>query len=136
MFGMSVIAQTQDGVKPAAKTKAPVKTEKKAPPTLKAPVGKASAEKPGNVPATPPNGKKINEVKIPDLPNGISDYVKKNIPGGTIVRAGTIEEKGILTYVVMVKDNNGKHAYLFDKSGNFTGKGDHLLPNRGQGPRR
>jgi hypothetical protein len=70
--------------------------------------------------------KKMSELKISDLPKGVSEYCEKNF-GGKPVRAGKIEEKSTVTYVALVDMKGTKHAFLFDKDGKFTGKGDHLF---------
>ncbi len=140
-FTLSLAAQTNDAAKPTVKPKEPVSTQKKAPPKLRVQSGKATAgpattdPRPGPT-TTPAPNKKMAEIKSTELPRGVHDWVAKNVPGGKITRSGKIEENGILTYVAVVTVSNGKHAYLFDKSGNFTGKGDHLFPGKGRGPRR
>lgn len=75
--------------------------------------------------------KKSSELKVSDLPKGVSEYCEKNL-GGKPVRAGKIEEKGSVTYVAMVESKGTKHAFLFDKDGKFTGKGDHLFATKTQ----
>jgi hypothetical protein len=76
--------------------------------------------------------KKMSELKTSQLPKETTKWVTTNIPGGKIARAGKIEEKGVLTYVAVVESSGQKHAYLFDKDGKFSGKGDHLFSGKGQ----
>ena len=75
--------------------------------------------------------KKMTELKVGDLPKGVSEYCEKNL-GGKPARAGKIEENGTVTYVAMVDMKGTKHAFLFDKDGKFTGKGDHLFSTKTQ----
>ena len=70
--------------------------------------------------------KKMSEIKINQLPKGVADFVKQNLPGGTITRAGKIEDKSEVNYVAVVEVKGTKHSYLFDKDGKFKGKGDQL----------
>ena len=78
--------------------------------------------------------KKMTEIKTSQLPKEITKWVTQNLPGGNLTRAGKIEEKGTLSYVAVVESRGQKHAYLFDKDGNFTGKGDNVLNAKSQGP--
>ena len=71
---------------------------------------------------------KTTELKPSQLPKETTKWITENIPGGTITRAGKIEENGVLSYAAVVENKGQKHAYLFDKDGKFTGKGDHLKP--------
>ncbi|MCX6305691.1 MAG: hypothetical protein NT040_12080 [Bacteroidetes bacterium] len=70
--------------------------------------------------------KKMTEIKVSQLPKPVSEYVAKNLGGGAISKAGKIEENGVLSYVAMVDMAGQKRAFLFDKDGKFTGKGDNL----------
>ncbi len=71
--------------------------------------------------------KKMSEIKVSQLPKGVSEWVSKNIPGGSITRAGKIEENGGLSYVAMVDIKGQNRAFVFDKEGKFIGKGDNVL---------
>ena len=71
--------------------------------------------------------KKMTELKTSQLPNGVSEWVTKNVAGGKITRAGKVEENGVLSYVALVDIQGQNRAFLFDKDGKFTGKGDHLF---------
>ncbi len=71
--------------------------------------------------------KKMTEIKVNQLPKGVAEYVAKNFGGNPIARAGKIEEKGVTSYVAMVEMSGQKRAFLFDKDGKFTGKGDDLF---------
>jgi hypothetical protein len=75
--------------------------------------------------------KKMTEVKVDQLPKEATKWITQNLAGGTITRAGKIEEKGVTSYVAVVEVKGQKHAYLFDKDGKFTGKGDNM---KGQVP--
>ena len=70
---------------------------------------------------------KTAEIKPSQLPKGATDYIAKNIPGGSITRAGKIEEKGEVIYGAVVEVKGTKHYYLFDKNGAFKGKGDQMF---------
>ncbi|MCK9218971.1 MAG: hypothetical protein PHF97_12640 [Bacteroidales bacterium] len=76
---------------------------------------------------------KVTEIKPSQLPKGVTDYISQNLPGVKIVRAGTLEDKGVLTYLVSTEIKGRKHAYQFDKDGKFIGKADHLYKARPQG---
>ena len=76
--------------------------------------------------------KKITELKISQLPKETTKFIKTNISGGKITRAGKVEENGITSYVAVVETQGQKHVYLFDKNGKFSGKGDHLAKGKGQ----
>lgn len=76
--------------------------------------------------------RKMSEIKPADLPRETSKWVTTNIPGGSIVRAGKIEEKGTVNFVAVVENKGQKRSYIFDKEGKFVGKGDNLLKNAGQ----
>ncbi|MEI7661810.1 MAG: hypothetical protein WCK34_06425 [Bacteroidota bacterium] len=78
--------------------------------------------------------RKMSEIKSSELPKGVTDFLKQNMPGATITRAGKIEDKSELNYVAVVESKGVKHAYMFDKTGKFKGKGDHLFNNNGQSP--
>ncbi len=78
--------------------------------------------------------KKLTELKPAQLPKEVTKWISQNLSGGTIVRAGKIEEKGVVTYGAVVEARGQKHAYLFDKDGKFTGKGDQLFDGKGQTP--
>lgn len=71
--------------------------------------------------------KKVTELKITQLPKGVTEWVTKNVSGGKITRAGKVEENGVLSYVAMVDMSGQNRAFVFDKDGKFTGKGDNLL---------
>lgn len=66
--------------------------------------------------------KKMTELKPNQLPKETTKWITQNAPGGTVVRAGKIEENGVLTYVAVVENKGQKHAYQFDKDGKFSGK--------------
>jgi hypothetical protein len=70
---------------------------------------------------------KTTELKISQLPKETTKWIANNIPGGNITRAGKIEDKGVISYAAVVETKGQKHAYLFDKDGKFTGKGDHMF---------
>lgn len=76
--------------------------------------------------------RKMSEIKPADLPKETAKWVTANIPGGSIVRAGKIEEKGTVNYVAVVENKGQKRSYIFDKEGKFVGKGDNLLKSAGQ----
>ncbi len=78
--------------------------------------------------------KKIIYLKVNQLPQESQKFISANLPGIPITRAGKIEEKSGLTYVAFVEINGKQHAYLFDKDGKFTGKGDNLVNNKKTAP--
>ncbi len=67
--------------------------------------------------------RKVSEIKPGELPKGVNTWIDSNVPGGTIARAGKIEENGTVTYAVVIESKGRKHSYKFDKDGNFAGKG-------------
>ncbi len=76
--------------------------------------------------------RKMSEIKPAELPKETAKWVTSNIPGGSIVRAGKIEEKGTVSYVAIVENKGQKRSYIFDKEGKFVGKGDNMLKNASQ----
>jgi hypothetical protein len=70
---------------------------------------------------------KVTEIKSSQLPKEATKWITDNISGGTITRAGKVDENGVTSYAAVVEQKGSKHAYLFDKNGKFTGKGDHLF---------
>ena len=66
-------------------------------------------------------------MKIKDLPKEVSTFITKNFAGGTITRAGKIEEKGDVSYLAVIERAGTKHAYQFDKEGKLIGKADNIL---------
>jgi hypothetical protein len=70
--------------------------------------------------------KKTTEIKPGELPKAVSEYVAKNLGGGTIVRAGKIDEKGVISYAAVVETGGQKRAFIFDKDGKFVGKADNI----------
>jgi len=78
--------------------------------------------------------KKMSELKPEQLPKETTKWVTDNVPGGTIVRAGKVEENGVLTYVAVVESKGQKHSYLFDKDGKFNGKAGKPATTKASGP--
>jgi hypothetical protein len=78
--------------------------------------------------------KKMVDLKASQLPQEAQKFITLNLPGIPIIRAGKMEEKSVLTYMAVVEINGKQHAYLFDKDGKFTGKGDSLLNNKNKPP--
>lgn len=78
--------------------------------------------------------KKVSEIKTSELPKAVNTWVKDNLPGSSITRAGKIEEKGVVTYAAMIESKGRKHSYLFDKDGKFIGKGDNAASQPKQTP--
>lgn len=74
----------------------------------------------------------VTEIKTTELPKETAKWVSENIPGGKIVRAGKIDDKGTISYAAVVESSGQKHSYLFDKNGKFTGKGDNLMKGKTQ----
>jgi hypothetical protein len=71
--------------------------------------------------------KKMTEIKTSQLPKAVSEWVSQNIAGGSITKAGKIEENGVLSYVAMVDMKGQNRAFVFDKDGKFIGKADNVL---------
>ncbi len=59
------------------------------------------------------------EIKISQLPKGVTTYVEKNMPGGTIVRAAKGVENGQDLYAAVIEIRGDKRIMIFDKDGNF-----------------
>jgi hypothetical protein len=76
--------------------------------------------------------KKMSEIKIDQLPKGVSTWVGQNAAGSKIIRAAKMEEKGVLSYIAVLDMKGTKHAFQFDKDGKYIGKADNLL--KGQQP--
>jgi len=71
--------------------------------------------------------RKMSELKVNQLPKEVTDFIKKNMPGSTITRAGKIDEKGVISYVTVLERKGTKHAYRFDNEGKLIGKADNIL---------
>jgi YD repeat-containing protein len=71
--------------------------------------------------------KKMTEIKTAQLPKSVTDFISKNFPGGTVTRAGKIEEKSDVSYVAVIENKGTKHAYQFDKDGKLIGKADNMM---------
>jgi len=67
-----------------------------------------------------------SEIRVPELPRGVQDYVTKNMPGGTISRAAKITENGQTVYGAVISYRDGKYSMVFDKDGNFLRKVESL----------
>ncbi len=78
--------------------------------------------------------KKMTEMKPDQLPKEITKWVSQNAQGGTIVRAGKVEENKVLTYVAVVETKGQKHGYQFDKDGKFLGKVQAPAATKNSGP--
>jgi hypothetical protein len=79
--------------------------------------------------------KKMTELKTDQLPKETTKWVTQNAPGGTIVRAGKIEENNVVTYVAVVETKGQKHGYQFDKDGKFLGKFQAPPATKAKGPK-
>jgi hypothetical protein len=69
---------------------------------------------------------KTTEVKTKDLPKATTDWVKTNMPPATIQKSIKLEDKGTVTYNVLVLSAGRKHILVFDKDGKYLQKGDDL----------
>ncbi len=58
-------------------------------------------------------------VKSADLPKKVTDYITQNMKGFTINKAYKMENKGEMSYAVIVMKGTEKHKIHFDKDGNF-----------------
>lgn len=70
---------------------------------------------------------KTTEIKMKDLPKATTDWMKTNLPKATFEKAVKSDDKGTITYGIMVNSSGRKHIYLFDKDGKFLQKGDNLF---------
>ena len=78
--------------------------------------------------------KKMTELKPDQLPKEVTKWVSTNVPGGTIARAGEVEENKVLTYVAVVEAKGQKYGYQFDKDGKFLGKVQAPAATKAPGP--
>ena len=62
------------------------------------------------------------EIKIDQLPKNCATYIEKNFSGTKIIRALTMTDTKVKTYVVVVDDHGKKRRYMFDDKGNFKGE--------------
>jgi hypothetical protein len=60
-----------------------------------------------------------SEIKPTDLPKKVTDYVSQNMKGFTIEKAYKVENKGEVSYAVIVMKGTEKHKMHFDKDGTF-----------------
>ena len=59
------------------------------------------------------------EVKSTDLPKKVTDYVTTTMKGFSIDKAYKVDNKGEISYAVIVMKGTEKHKMHFDKDGNF-----------------
>jgi hypothetical protein len=59
------------------------------------------------------------EMKSADLPKKVTDYITQNMKGFTVDKAYKMENKGEMSYAVIVMKGTDKHKMHFDKDGNF-----------------
>ena len=64
-----------------------------------------------------------SEIKITAMPKNTTDWLKKNMPKSTIVKAGINTDKGVKTYMVLLDYKGNKRMVRFDKNGKYLGKG-------------
>ncbi len=67
--------------------------------------------------------KDYTEIKVSALPKNTTDWIKKNMPQGTIVKAAVGNENNQKIYFAQVEVKGDKRLLRFDKDGNFLGKG-------------
>jgi hypothetical protein len=79
---------------------------------------------------------KTTEIKAKDLPKATSEWVTTNMPKATIEKAVKLEDKGTVTYNILLNTNGSKHILIFDKDGKFLQKGDNLYKNTGSGGKK
>ena len=58
-------------------------------------------------------------MKSADLPKKVTDYITQNMKGFTVDKAYKMENKGEMSYAVIVMKGTDKHKMHFDKDGNF-----------------
>jgi len=106
---VSLNAQTQTKA-PAADKKAPAATEKKAP---------AATEKKAPVAQTKVAAPVKTAIEVAKLPKEILDNIANDHKGFKAIKAESVLDKGVTTYVVTVEGNNTKLNYIYDKDKKF-----------------
>jgi hypothetical protein len=76
---------------------------------------------------------KTTDIKTKDLPKATTEWVTTNMPKATIDKAVKLDDKGTITYNILVLSAGRKHILIFDKDGKFLMKGDNLYKNTGSG---
>lgn len=69
---------------------------------------------------------KTTEIKTKDLPKATTDWIKTNMPPAVIEKSVKLDDKGTITYNVLVTSVGRKHILVFDKDGKYLQKGDDL----------
>jgi hypothetical protein len=59
------------------------------------------------------------ELKPGDLPKRTTDYIAQHMKGFTIDKAYKVENKGVMSYAVIVMKGKEKHKMHFDKDGSY-----------------
>ena len=59
-------------------------------------------------------------LKPADLPKNVSDYVAQMYKDFTIDKAYKVDNKGVMTYLVIIKKGTEIQKLSFDKNGNFS----------------
>ena len=67
-------------------------------------------------------GQTKTELKTADLPKNVTDYITLNMKNSTIDKAFKVDNKGEITYKVVVMNGKEKKVLHFDKNGNFVNK--------------
>ena len=67
-------------------------------------------------------GQTKTELKTADLPKNVTDYITLNMKNSTIDKAFKVDNKGEITYKVVVMNGKEKNVLHFDKNGNFVDK--------------
>lgn len=75
------------------------------------------------------NAQTKTEIKVTDLQKVVSTYITKNYAGYTIDKAFKVDNKGVITYQVDIKNAKGvKSSLIFDKAGKFSKKDELAKP--------
>ena len=69
------------------------------------------------------NSNNYSEIKISALPKNATDWIKKNMPQATILKAGVGTENNATIYYTQLEMKGDKRVIRFDKNGNYLGKG-------------
>ena len=72
---------------------------------------------------------KTTEIKTKDLPKATTDWIKTNMPPAVIQKSVKLDDKGTITYNVLVSSAGRNHILVFDKDGKYLQKGDNLYKN-------
>ena len=68
------------------------------------------------------NAQTKTEIKVADLQKVITDHITANYAGYTIDKAFKVDNKGVITFKVLISKATDKFTLVYDKDGKFVKK--------------